>query len=96
MKKIAEILFIKTKNPVQPTGGRDGIFGVDPTGFEPVSALVKGAVLPHELQARVHGAIIKQKKPHLQGLPLLTSAFARSSYEHRPISPLYSLQKPCQ
>jgi len=32
----------------------------------------------------------------LQGLPLLTSAFARSSYEHRPISPLYSLQKPCQ
>lgn len=73
--------FNKSKNPLV----KSRFFDVDPAGLEPAFALTKGAVLPYELQARVHEMILKQKKPLIQGLPLLVSAFVRNSYEHRLI-----------
>lgn len=42
---------------------KEKLFGVDPTGFAPVSPLAKGRILLHKIRARVHGLSIKQKKP---------------------------------
>jgi hypothetical protein len=82
--KLSTIKINKTKNSA--CNGR--VFGVDPAVFESASPLVKGVVLPHELRAQAHEAIIKQKKPSIQGLHLLTSGFARNSYEHRLYMPI--------
>lgn len=68
---------VKTKNPSGDF--LDRIFSVDPTGFEPVSPFAKDGVLPHELQARVHETMIKQKKPFFQGLRLFSKRVARNS-----------------
>jgi len=48
-------------------------FNVDPTGFTPVSPVVKNGILLHKLQARVHDKNAKTKEVLLQGLPLLTT-----------------------
>lgn len=70
-----KIKFYKSKNSF--TIHRNKFFGVDPTGLEPVSPFAKDGVLPYELQARVHEAIIKQKKPSFQGLSLLSKRVVR-------------------
>ena len=48
-KKQQKFIFPIKKSPV---GER--LFSVDPTGFAPVSLLVKGRILLHKLQARIH------------------------------------------
>ena len=66
MRKIKKIKTI-------PRQAQDSFYNVDPTGFKPVFPLVKGGVLSHKLQARVHARHIKTKKALLQELSLLTS-----------------------
>lgn len=75
---------------------KNRVSGVDPAGFAPASPFAKDGILLHELQARIHETIIKQKKPLIQGLPLFSKRVARSSYEHRLVKPLYQTHKLCQ
>ena len=54
---------------------------VDPTGFAPVSLLVKGRILLHKLQAQVHGYYFnkfdkKQKPPKSEAFVLTSSGLA--------------------
>jgi hypothetical protein len=64
---------IKSKN--LPLASK--FFDVDLAGLEPASPFAKDGILPHELQAQVHGIIIKQKKSFIQELPLLSKQVAR-------------------
>jgi len=70
MEKVLGIVktFFKSKNVslVETT------FGVDPTGFAPVSLGVNTSILLHILQARIHKIIIKQKEPLFKRFRLLT------------------------
>jgi len=52
---------IKCKDTKTALGG--GFRGVDPTGFAPASPSGNNGMLLYTPQARVHGNIIKQKKP---------------------------------
>ena len=59
----------------------DRIFTMDPTRFALVSLLVKGRILLHKLQARVHNSILsdfwhKTKTPKNGGLCLTSSESA--------------------
>ena len=59
----------------------DRISSVDPAGLAPAPLLTKGSILLHEIQARVHRRIVKQKKPFCKDI-FCGKQFARSSYEH--------------
>ncbi len=48
----------------------DSFYNVDPTGFTPVSPLVKGRILLHKLRAQGPRKDVKTKEAPLQELPL--------------------------
>src|SRR3990167_4496287 len=70
-------ILIQLKNP----SNEDRFSSVDPTGLAPVSLLVKGRILLHKLQARIHRLnfirfLIKTKTPEIGGLCLTSSESA--------------------
>ncbi len=80
----------------------DRIFNMDPTGFAPVSLLVKGRILLHKLQARVHKCYSnkfnkKQKPPKSEAFVLTSSGpavYANSTFWLHYIKPINYVNSP--